>query len=370
MNVCIVVFGAINYSVALTSALSKYCNIDFYCSKYHLEKGDASILNVLKDNVRIYCYGKYRKRDFRNIPVYRRLCQEIKSRQYDVIHFQEIGTPWMALFWKICRKYPLVMTVHNPYQHLGIPLAQKFYQDVMQRIFVNKANKIIVQGSRLKDQVLERYHKKTDEDVVVIPHGDYTILKYWDKARRSRKKISQIKKILFFGHIRPNKGLEYLIKAEPLIRKHLSNYRIIVAGKCDSFDRYEKYIEPDSKIKIINEYIPHKEVPKYFRDASVVVLPYISATQTGIIPLAYSFGTPVIATRVGAMPEIVEDEKTGFLVEPRNEKALADAIIRLISDDNLIKRMSQSTLLYCKKNLSWDFIAKNTIRIYCELIQK
>ncbi len=78
----------------------------------------------------------------------------------------------------------------------------------------------------------------------------------------------------------------------------------------------------------------------------------------------------MIATRVGAMPEIVEDEKTGFLVEPRNEKALADAIIRLISDDNLIKRMSQSTLLYCKKNLSWDFIAKNTIRIYCELIQK
>ena len=358
MKVCMVVFGCMDYSVALTSALSKYCYIDFYCSKYHLEKGDPSILNVLKDNVRINCYGKYRRRDFRNISVYYKLCKEIKSRQYDVIHFQEIGTPWMALFWSICSKYPLVMTVHDPYQHPGLPFTQKVYQDVMQRIFVRKANKLIVHGSLLKNQVLERYYKKTYENVVVMPHGDFTILKYWDKDGKSNKKVSKIKKILFFGYIRPNKGLEYLIKAEPFIRNHLSNYRIIVAGKCGAFDRYEKYIEPDAKIKIINEYIPNKEVPKYFRDASVVVLPYISATQTGIIPLAYSFGKPVIATKVGSIPEIVEDGITGLLVESRDEKALASAIVSLLSDDNLVKKMGKNALRYCKKNLSWDSIAK------------
>lgn len=368
MKVCMVVFGAINYSVALTSALSKYCYVDFYCSKYHLERGDSSILNVLKDNVRINCYGKYRWRDFRNISVYHELCEKIKSRKYDIIHFQGVGTPWLALFWGKNRKYPLVMTVHDPYPHQGLPFTLKVYQNVMQRIFVNKANKIFVHGMILKDQVLERYHKKTNGDIDVIPHGDFTILKYWDKDEKSDIKKSELKKILFFGSIRPNKGLEYLIKAEAFIRNRISDYRIIVAGKFDAFYKYEKYIEPDAKIRIINEYIPNEEVPKYFRDASVVVLPYISATQTGIIPLAYSFGTPVIATSVGAIPEVIEDGKTGFLVEPRNEKALADAIIRLISNDYLIKKMSKNALQYCKKNLSWDSIAKKTIKIYSELV--
>jgi len=367
MKVCIVVFGAIHYSVALTAALSEYCYIDFYCSEYHLKKGDSSIINLLKDNVRVNCYGKYRNRDLRNLFIYYKLCRKIKSKKYDVIHFQDVGTPWMALFWIICKKYPLVMTVHDPSPHLGLPIAHKIYRNIMQRIFVNKANKIIVHGNLLKNQVLERYFKKTFEDVVVIPHGEFSILKYWDKKGKSNKKISQLKKILFFGYIRPNKGLEYLIKAEPFIRKHVSDYMIIIAGICDAFDKYEKYIEPDSKIKIINKYIPDKEVPEYFRNTSVVVLPYISATQSGIIPLAYSFGKPVIATRVGSMPEIIEDGKTGFLVEPRNEKDLANAIIKLISDDKLIKMMSENALRYCKRNLSWDSIAKRTIKVYSEI---
>lgn len=369
MKVCMVVFGAINYSVALTSALSKYCEVDFFCSKYHLEKGDPYILNILRENVTINKYGKYRRRDFRNILIYHRLCQEIQSRFYDVIHFQGIGTPWLALSWKKCSKYPLVITVHDPYPHQGLPFTQRFYIDVMQRIFVNRANKIIVHGTILKEQIFKRYPKKTYRDVAVVPHGDFSILKYWDKKKKNNKKVSHIKNILFFGSIRPNKGLEYLLKAEPFIRSHLSNYQIIVAGKCDSFERYEKYIEPNSKIKIINEYIPNKEVSKYFREASVVALPYISATQTGIIPLAYSFGKPVIATTVGAMPEIVEDGKTGFLVAPRNEKVLANAIVRLLTNDNLVKEMGKNALEYSKRNLSWDSIAKKTIKMYCELVQ-
>ena len=370
MKVCMLVFGAIDYSVALTDALSKYCHIDFYCSKYHLKKGDSSILDVLKDKVQINCYGKYRIRDIRNISEYYKLCKDIENRQYDIIHFQEYGPPWLALFWRIRGKCPLVMTVHDPFQYPGIPFAQKVYQDIMQRIFIHRAKKIIVHGSLLKNQILERYYKKTNEDVVIIPHGDFTILKYWDKSGKNNKKVSPIKNILFFGNIRPNKGLEYLIKAENIIRNRLSDYRIIIAGKCDSFERYEKYIKPDARIEVINRYIPNKEVPRLFRDATVVVLPYISATQTGIIPLAYSFGKPVIATRVGAIPEIVEDGKTGFLIEPCNEKALATAIVSLVSDNNLLKEMSENALRYCKKNLSWDSIAKKTIKVYSEIISK
>lgn len=370
MKVCMMVFGVFDYSVALTNGLSKFHQIDFYCSKSHLEKRDSSILDIIKDKAKIYCYGKYRIRDIRNISVYYKLCKNIINKQYDIIHIQEYGPPWMVLFWRMCRKCPLVMTVHDPYQHPGIPFTQKIYQDIMQRIFIHKAKKIIVHSNLLKKQFLERYQRSTNEDVVVIPHGDFSILKYWDKNGTNNKKISPTKNILFFGTVRPNKGLEYLLKAECFIRNHLDDYMIIIAGKCDEFEKYKKYIESGAKIKIINEYIPNKEVSKYFRNASVVVLPYLSATQTGIIPLAYSFGKPVIATNVGAIPEIVEVGKTGFLVEPRDEKALADSIVRLMSDDKLIKKMSANALLYCRENLSWNSIAKKTMELYNNVIPK
>ena len=93
-------------------------------------------------------------------------------------------------------------------------------------------------------------------------------------------------------------------------------------------------------------------------------MPYISASQSGIIHLAYAFGKPVIATNVGALPEIVNNGRTGLLVEPRNESALADAIIRLLSDKNLLDSMCENVTSYCENNLSWDSIAKKTINIY------
>ena len=364
------VFGPIDYSIALTEALSRYCEIDFYCSKYYLEKRGSSILDIIKDKARIYCYGKYRIRDIRNISEYYKLCRDIINKDYDIIHFQDYGPPWMALFWKICRKCPLVMTVHDPYQHPGIPFFNKIYQDTMQRIFIYKAKKIIVHGNLLRNQIFERYFKKENKDTIVLPIGNFTIYKHWDKNKTINKEMSSTKNILFFGTVRPNKGLEYLLKAEPIIRNRINNYKIIIAGKFDAIEKYKKYIEPDARIKIINEYIPNKEVSKYFRNASIVVLPYVSATQTGIIPLAYSFGKPVIATNVGAIPEIVEDGKTGFLLEPRDEKALANAIVRLISDDNLIKKMSANAFQYCKRNLSWNSIAERTIKLYNDVISK
>ena len=75
-----------------------------------------------------------------------------------------------------------------------------------------------------------------------------------------------------------------------------------------------------------------------FQRASIVVLPYIEGSQTGIIPIAYSFKKPVIATNVGSISEVVEDGVTGFIVPPRDSHALADAIIKILKDDDLRKR--------------------------------
>jgi glycosyltransferase involved in cell wall biosynthesis len=88
-----------------------------------------------------------------------------------------------------------------------------------------------------------------------------------------------------------------------------------------------------SHVRVIDRFVPDDEVSLYFSAADLVVLPYESATQSGIVPIAYAFERPVLATRVGGLPEAVRNGETGFLVEPRNPAALAAAIIRFYEED-------------------------------------
>ena len=370
MRVCMAVFGALDYSVALTEALASLCEVDFYSSSRYLMGRDPTILDVLRDKCAVHIFTQHRNRDPRNLPLCRRLCKDIGHRGYDVIHIQEYGSPWMAFWWRLCGPHPLVMTIHDPYQHPGLRLASRLYQDVMQSLFVRKADKVITHGAVLKQHVLERYPEKADKDVAVIPHGDLALLKKWEGVEQEAPVSPSTKTILFFGDIRRNKGLEYLLKAEPLVRARVSDYRMLVAGRCMEFERYEKYIEPGARIDVDNRFIPNKEVAAYFRRASFVVLPYISATQSGVVALAYAFGKPVVATRVGAIPEVVEDGKTGLLVEPRDERALADAIVRMLSSEERLAEMGRNAERYCREHLSWEAIAAKTRLVYEEAINE
>jgi len=364
MNVCMLTLGVFGYSVALAAAVAKQCRVDFYCSDYHINLEDPAALDVLEDKCNIYRFRHYRNRDIRNlVPAYR-LCMDIRKRHYDVIHVQEYANPWVALWWPICANCPTVVTVHDPFQHYGLPLVTKLYHDAMQAIFVRKADKIIVHGDLLKRQFIERYRAKAEGDVTVVALGDVTLGRKWEKPGNDVETRSKTKTILFFGEVRPNKGLEYLLKAEPLIRRRLSDYEIVIAGKCHHFEPYRKFIEPGAPVRVVNRFIPNAEVPAYFRRASVVVLPYISATQSAIIPMAYAFGKPVVATRVGAMPDVVADGNTGFLVEPGNERALADALVRILSNDDLRREMGENASRYCEVHLNWNVIASKTLAVY------
>jgi len=370
MKVGMLCFGAAQYTIALTNALAKYADVDFYCSRYHLELTDSSILDVVDPQVRVHCYGKNRIRDPRNLGIYYGLCRQIRNEQYDVLHIQSSAAPWLALFWRMLRSAPLVLTVHDPYQHEGLSYWDHYYNEAMQKLFVRKAHKIIVHGELLKRQMRERYPRLKDNDLAILPHGDLSIMRHWDSREKPNGAAAPFNRtILFFGSVRANKGLEYLIQSEPVIRERLPDYQIVVAGHCDHFERYEPWFMPDSKIRVINRFIPNHEVQDYFEDAAVVVLPYISATQSGIIPLAYSFGKPVVASRVGAMPEVVEEGKTGYLVEPRNPQALGEAIAKVLEDENRYRAMSEYVKKYCEEALSWDTIARKTIRIYEEVMQ-
>ena len=101
-----------------------------------------------------------------------------------------------------------------------------------------------------------------------------------------------------------------------------------------------------------------------FRRASVVALPYVDASQSAVIPVAYTFGKPVVATTVGGLPELVEDGRTGFLVPPRDEQALADAVVRLLRDRELRHQLGANGKRKVDTECSPDAVAHRTLEVY------
>ncbi len=142
--------------------------------------------------------------------------------------------------------------------------------------------------------------------------------------------------LLFFGFVRPYKGLEYLIQALAQVRHQLDVHLLVVGeiwGSQAYYERYAAEFGVTDAVTFVNRYVPNEELPAIFSAADVVVLPYISATQSAVVQLAFGFGKPVITTNVGGLPEVVKDGMTGLIVPPQDATALAQAIVRYFQDD-------------------------------------
>jgi glycosyltransferase involved in cell wall biosynthesis len=142
--------------------------------------------------------------------------------------------------------------------------------------------------------------------------------------------------MLFFGLIRKYKGLEYLIRALPEVLRSIQAHLLIVGEFWEDREPYLKLIQElgvQQNVTVVDRYVPNEEVGLYFSAADVVVLPYVDATQSAVVSLAYAFDKPVITTAVGGLPEVVTDGETGFVVPPSDSAALATAMIRYFQED-------------------------------------
>jgi glycosyltransferase involved in cell wall biosynthesis len=354
--------GPTDYSVCLANALSEYCNINFFYEERYVKKGDASILDILNPAISKLPVNSYRIRDPRNLLSYCNVARKLKN--YDIIHVQTANV-WLSLYRYIFKKVSVIFTVHDPYQHLGLKIINSKYQDIIQRLIVSQSSVCIVHGKKMKEDLAKRY-KHPLERIKVIPHGELSFYrKFKSGSQIWDKKGKNFKRILFFGEIRKNKGLEYLIKAEPFISAKFDNYKICIAGKSHGeFTQYSNLIKEKDKFEIINQYVPNHQVADLFEHSDIVVMPYISATQSGVLSLAFGFGKPVIASNVGSISEVLEDGKSGLLVPPCDEKALANAIIDLLLDNEKCLYFGKNAKECAEYKLGWYKIAKATNQIY------
>ena len=191
------------------------------------------------------------------------------------------------------------------------------------------------------------------------PHPVYNIFKNTLSKEQAKAElnIATKKVLLFFGLIRKYKGLDILINAMEKINTELDDYTLLIVGEC--YENKAKYTDLIKNAGITDNvqchysFVPDNEVGKYFSASDVVVLPYKSASQSGIVQIAYNFDTPVIVSNVGGLPEIVDEGKTGYCVEP-SSNAFAKAIKAFYDKDN-INELNSNISDY-KSQFSWDGI--------------
>jgi glycosyltransferase involved in cell wall biosynthesis len=344
------------YCVRLANAVSRHTDVLLVLPERlaapHAEKLDAA--------VQLFPFQSPRLRQpLRQFQTIRRVFHEIENFAPDVIHYQGFH-PWFDLALPLWRRYPLVCTVHDFRPHPGDKLSQKtpFWVEMFVR---RRADQLIVHSQHVRTLMTQQLGG-ANENISLMPHIQIGQELSSSAVEPTVEEDEQL--ILFYGRIWEYKGLEYLIRAEPLISARIPNMRIMIAGQGEDFSRYARMMVHPEHFIVHNEFISEERTTEYFRRASVVVLPYIEASQSGVIPLAYSAAKPVVATTVGGLPEMVEHGRTGYLVAPRDAASLADALVRLLLDKTLRRQMGVNAKHKIELECSPETIARQTVEVY------
>lgn len=297
--------GMRHYSDALVNVLSKEYEV-YYFTNY--ESSVQCNKQIFKITLSPF--------DGKNYSELILLCRYIVKLKPQVIHINS-GHPTLLSIYFFFSFYNSFVTVHDAVTHEGERSVKKVFHKIQLFLFSCFFKKILVHSEKIKNQLPFFVNRKK---VYVVPHVrlDQMLCGAETKKEVSREKFS----VLFFGRILKYKGLEYLVEAFKGLDE--KKFELIIAG--------EGVIDFEIKnqnIKIINRFIEDGEMGVLFGNANIVVLPYVSASQSGVVKLAFAFGKPVIVTDVGAISEIVFNEVNGLVVSPTSSEELRDAIKRI-----------------------------------------
>ncbi len=228
--------------------------------------------------------------------------------------------------------YPLlagmnsVITLHDARSHVGERFAKRLFHSLHLRLVARFIRKIIVHSDAIADALPDFIPRAR---VHIVPHVNYSL---WAQSCTPPPSAPPLN-VLFFGRILPYKGLDVLLASFRQLDP--ARFHLIIAGEG------EVPAVSAPNIEIDNRFVTDDRLPGYFQRAHVIALPYHAASQSGVAQMAFAFGRPVVATRVGALPDIVHHEENGLLIPPGDAAALAAALERM-TDAALRARFEES----------------------------
>jgi len=293
--------------------------------------------------------------------------------QGEVFHFHWWSFVLFPIFLTILsliklRRKKIICTVHNVKSH-----ERDKINKTLSRLIFKFPDYFIVHSKENKEK-LKKIFKIKENRIFVIPYGPLDFYKTKNISKKTaRKKLgfkNKDKIILYFGNIRKYKGVDVLIKAFSQVKKKIPQAKLLIIGKnWIDWQPFQDIIERNSlkeNIFLKLDYIPGFEVQYYFLAADLVVLPYLNFdAQSGVGNIALAFKKALIVTKVGGLPELVNDKNV--IVKPGDPADLARAIIRILKNDNFRKKLEGDSKKMTKK-YSWDKITEKTIKLYKLLI--
>ena len=303
-----------------------------------------------------------------------RLTRHVIRMRPDVVQFSLIRFPFQAFFlWRmkragltlteICHEFELRENRYAWMQRIDSGLARSVYGSFRVMFFHGEAT-----ADRFRALFGEPEAK-----VRIIPHGNQALLaELADPGGdlRSRYGIAPERPVvLFFGGLRPSKGLPELVDAFATVRSEVEAHLVIAGFPDRGYDiggllEQARRLGVDMDVTIDARYLAIEEVGPLLRTAALLVLPYKSATASGVLQVAYAFARPVVVTDVGDLPDSVDEGITGLVVPAGDGDALAQAIVRLAGDSEIRIRMGEAARQVAFERFGWGPIATQIIDTY------
>jgi len=267
--------------------------------------------------------------------------------------------PWWSVFWTLCflfitryLKYKgikILFLCHNIIEH-----EQAIWKKLFTKSVLSSGDYFIVHTKEDEKSINNLLNKS---NISVSPHPLYNQFPAGKGLLPGRGKLE----LLFFGFVRPYKGLDILFKAMELLKEE--DVFLTVAGEWwINGENLKKFLnDSNNKIEIINTYITEEEAAEYFTRADVVVMPYRSGSGSGVSALAYHYNRPVIATKVGGFPDIIKDGISGRLINPEDPCELAMAIREFLHKPSL--NVSEA-IKETAEDMTWNSFTEKILNLY------
>jgi glycosyltransferase involved in cell wall biosynthesis len=367
--------GLSSYCLELSNAISHLCNVEVLSFK-SIYPSFLYPGGQLKDDHTFPVVSQDRLIVKKKLTWYNPLTWLIAGlfTKADILHAQWWSLPLLPVYFVIClffklRKKPVVFTIHNVLPHEWRILYLAFT-----RFLFKLSDHFIVHTNHNVEQLKNQY-KISKLKISCIAHGtlDFQVQKQINRSaiRQEMGFGENHKIILFFGAIRPYKGLDTLMKSLSTVLETVPETRLLIAGKLwekwQPYSALAKSLEINDFMTTYLDYVPSGDVFKYFESSDLVVLPYHRFdSQSGIGTTAIAFRKPLIVTHVGGLPDLVSDSR--YSVPPKDTEALTKAIVHCLSNPHQMEEMSLSADEIAK-DLSWTTIAKKTCDVYHRILE-
>lgn len=301
---------------------------------------------------------------------YSRILRLVQNYNPDLVHDTSGNAcKWSAGLWPILQqRWPLIITEHDPRPHVGM---KSSFAVLTRHIAWRCADHLIVHGKKCQQTLLDAGIQR--DKISMNRHGIFSV---YDQGRYASV-AEEANSVLFFGELRPNKGLYRLSTIAQKVHALFPAAKFIVAGKITKLPERKEAekvrlavaaLKAAPGVEVHERFIGDDEVEYFLRRSAVVVLPYEEASQSGVIPLAYAFGKTVVAFDVGDLGESIMDRKTGVLVRAGDDDAFAREIAGLLMNAAKRCEMGHAARAWAQQELSWETIARRTVDEYERLL--